>query len=174
MTRAVYWFLCLYLAVKLFEFTLGRAMALVRTEVTVRERLLSHEPQIAIAAFVFAVPAALWSSWWVHQAQVRIFENSTNCYGQLTALRSLPDVERKFDPWAVYERIELEQDAAFGTAAKLGMSSEDVRRTLSDQRSVFVRQYSFVHKQGDRQSIKRSADEIERCMKEMPSEMSHR
>lgn len=170
MTRAIYWFLCLYLVLKLCEFTLGRATALVRTHVTVRERLLSREPQVAIVAFVLAVPAALWSSWWIHQLQARIFENSTNCYGELTALSSLPDVERKFDPWAVYERVEGERDAAFGAAAQLGMRSQDVDRILGNQRIVFTRRYSSAHKQGDRESIMRSADGIERCMKEMPSQ----
>lgn len=166
MVKAVQWLLCTYLALKLLQYFFVARPGFGIVEPGFREKLLRGEPVLFIVACAISIPTALWSSWYFQRGYERGLEHSADCYGRLSALRHLRDVESEFDALRVFRSVRAARQAVSLAAQSLGLAPADANRLMADKSSFYTRRYSTLTRQGDRREVRAEAAAIERCLSE--------
>ena len=166
MVKALQWLLCFYLMLKLIQYFLVARPGFGNVEPSFREKLLRGEPVLFIVACAISVPTALWSSWYFQRNYQRGLEHSADCYGKLSALRHLRDVETEFDALQVFQSARTARQAVSVAAQSLELAPDDANRLMADKLRFYTRRYSTLTRQGDRQDMRAQAAAIERCVSE--------
>jgi len=165
--RALEWLLCFYLMLKLIQYFFVAPPGFRNVELSFREKLLRGEPILFIVACAISVPTALWSGWYFPRMHQRDFERSADCYGRLSAVRHLRDVETQFDALQVFRSVRTARHAVSHSAESLELAPEDANRLMAAKLRFYTRRYSTLTRQGDRQEIRAQAAAIERCLGEL-------
>ncbi len=171
MIKAAVWLFCTYLTLKLIQFFFGDRPGFRKIPLSLREKLLRGEPLLFAIAFAISVPAALWSSRFLHQGYTRAFEHATDCYGKLRAVDALADVGKRVDAYQVYKAVLGAQGAAFLAAQSLKLEPAVVNKALTDKMDFYARRYANLSRQGGRREIRDQTGAIERCLNEPSIEL---
>jgi hypothetical protein len=164
MLRAVLWFLCAYLVLKLLQYFFVPRAGFGKAEQSSREKLLRGEPLLLIVACVMSVPAALWSTWGLENGYARDLERSADCYGRLRALTHLGKIETSFDALRVLKTIQFQERSVSRAARSLELAPAEASKLMADRLDFYTRRYTALSRQGDRREIRAQAAEIERCI----------
>lgn len=171
MVKAAIWLLCAYLTLKLIQYFFGGRPGFDNVSLGFREKLVRGEPILFAVAFALSVPAALWSSWFLHRGYARAYEHATDCYGRLRALDALADVGKRVDAYQVYKAAVGAQGAAFLAARSLALTPAVVDEALTGKTGFYGRRYAGLSRQGDPREIRAQTGAVERCLNEPAIEL---
>ena len=166
MVKAVQWLFCTYLVLKLLQYFFVARSGFGTVEPGFRKRLLRGEPVLFAVACAISIPAALGSSWYFQRGYQRGLEHSADCYGKLSALRHLRDVETEFDALRVFRSVQAARQAVSLAAQSLELAPDEAKRLMADKSSFYTRRYATLTRQGDGRELRAQAAAIERCMSE--------
>jgi hypothetical protein len=143
---------------------LAKGRGFDRAEVSLWDRLRAGEPWLFLAAALISVPLVLSMSAYSRRTFTGSYRNSVACYGRISALANLPEVEAKADGFAVYESVQGYRTSAFRTGAELGMRPGEVSEALADRAASFSRAFALLQRQQRRQEMEAEIARTLRCV----------
>jgi hypothetical protein len=166
MVKAALWLVCTYLVLKFLQFFFVARPGFGEPEPGFRAKLRRGEPLVFIVAIALAVPAALLSTWYLQRGFERGMAHSADCYGRLSALRHLGDVESEVDALQAFQAIQTARGSVELAVKTLELEPDKASRLMADKANFYTHRYSTLVRQGDRVNIRVEATAIERCMSE--------
>lgn len=164
MLKAAYWSLCTYLVLKLVQYFFVARPGFQKAEPSVRQKLIRGEPIVFIVACALAVSVVLGSRTYVQRGYERVLQHSADCYGRMSALPHLRDVEAQLDALQLFRSVRAARHAVLVAAQSLQLPASHADRLMAAKLRFYTRRYSTVARQVDRQTMRAEAAAIDRCL----------